>query len=284
MTIAGAFLAACAEELAAPKPGNVHVYAAGHGMTVADFTRSAEAAAPVLCAHAVPLGRRIHDAMVVTLEAVGQNTNLGILLLCGPLAMAAEHGGASLQQNVSGVIGASDLVDAEAVFSAIRLARPGGLGVVGRHDVHAPATVPLTAAMAEASGRDSVARQWSNGFADVFGDGLSVYAAARARWRDPAWASLAVYLHFATTFADSHVQRRHGAAVALEVRARAHRMGGALSACDEPRRMLPDLLTWDATLKAGGINPGTSADLAVATGFAWRLQNGAAAEWLALAR
>ena len=61
-------------------------------MTVADFIRSAEVSAPLLCRAGAPLGQRIRDAAAATRDAVGQNTNLGILLLCGPLAMAAERG------------------------------------------------------------------------------------------------------------------------------------------------------------------------------------------------
>jgi hypothetical protein len=91
VTIAAAFLEACLEELAAPKPGNVHVHAPGHRMTVEDFVRSAEVSAPLLCRAGAPLGRRILDAATATREAVGQNTNLGMLLLCAPLAMAGER-------------------------------------------------------------------------------------------------------------------------------------------------------------------------------------------------
>ena len=35
--IAAAFRAACLDELEAPKPGNVHVFAVGHRMTVGGF-------------------------------------------------------------------------------------------------------------------------------------------------------------------------------------------------------------------------------------------------------
>ena len=35
--IAAAFVAACRDELDAPKPGNVHVFADGHRMTAAEF-------------------------------------------------------------------------------------------------------------------------------------------------------------------------------------------------------------------------------------------------------
>ena len=59
--IAAAFLAACAAELAALKPGNVHVHAAGHGMTVEDFA-AAPAAAPAIAAAGAPVGERVRRA------------------------------------------------------------------------------------------------------------------------------------------------------------------------------------------------------------------------------
>ena len=264
--ITAAFVEACAEELAAPKPGNVHVHAAGHRMTVTDFIRSADVSAPLLCRAGAALGRRIRDAAAATRDAVGQNTNLGILLLCGPLAVAAERG-----QTTSAVIAASDLDDAQAVFDAIRIAQPGGLGSVDHHDVCQPATVSLSEAMAEAAGRDSIARQWTNGFADVFGFGMAAYAAARSRWADPSWAALAAYLAFLIAFPDSHVERKHGAVIAATVRREAERVSDKLAACADPLALLPGLLAWDTALKTEGINPGTSADLTVATAFAWRL-------------
>lgn len=270
-TIEAAFRAACLDELAAPKPGNVHVHAAGHRMSVADFERSAEVAAPHVCAVGARLGRRVLNAVAATRTATGQNTNLGILLLAAPIAMAVEYTTADLRGSVVDVIAASDMADAEDVFAAIRLAVPGGLGSVARHDVHAPAIAALPVTMAEAAPRDRIARQWSNGFADVFGGGLRVYGAARARWCDPAWATLAAYLHFLADDWDSHVLRKHGAAIAEATRRQAETMRDALQGCAEPPRLLPSLLEWDATLKAASVNPGTCADLTVATIMSWRL-------------
>ena len=37
--IAAAFKAACSDELDALKPGNVHVFASGHGMTAFEFVQ-----------------------------------------------------------------------------------------------------------------------------------------------------------------------------------------------------------------------------------------------------
>ncbi len=271
MTLEQAFVGACAEELAAPKPGNVHVHAEGHGMTVADFVRSAEAAASALCRPGAALGARIFDAVAATRATVGQNTNLGIVLLSAPLLMAAEAREADLRVRLRRVLANADLKDAEAVFAAIRLADPGGLGHAERHDIRAPAQVTLAVAMGEAAHRDSIARQWTTDFADVFGLGLDGYQAARTRWRRADWAALAAYLGFLAAFPDSHVRRKHGLEIAERVQCEAARVRDQVNGATNPADCLPALLDWDRRLKECDINPGTSADLTVATILAWRL-------------
>ena len=91
--IRAAYLAACQAELQALKPGNVHVFADGHGMSVADFEASAAASAGALTDPALPVGERILRAVRRSRRAAGCNTNLGILLLCAPLAAAAAGDG-----------------------------------------------------------------------------------------------------------------------------------------------------------------------------------------------
>src|SRR5690242_14660894 len=90
--LSAAYIAACELELRALKPGNVHDFAAGHGMTVDDFAASAEVSAGPLCRPGASVGERILGAIRATRERVGCNTNLGIVLLAAPLVAAAEHG------------------------------------------------------------------------------------------------------------------------------------------------------------------------------------------------
>ncbi len=270
--IEAAFRAACAEEIAALKPGNVHVHAAGHGMTSQDFLASAEASAPALCASGASLGGRILGAIVATREAVSMNTNLGIVLLCAPLAMAAEaETGGDLRDRVRDVCEGAGIDDAELVFRAIVLAAPGGLGDAAQHDVRAPARVPLLAAMAEARDRDRIAHQYVTGFGDVFGLALSVYQDTLRQWTDPVWATLAVYLEHLSAAPDSHIMRKRGKGAASQVMHAARSMRSRLMASKEPALLLPELASWDAALKREGLNPGTSADLTVASLFAQRL-------------
>ncbi len=127
--------------------------------------------------------------------------------------------------------------------------------------------------MAEAAERDRIARQYVTDFDDVFELGEPVLKTALPRLPHPGWAALSVYLAFLASFPDSHVVRKFGAGLAEDTRRTAGDLRARWEACEAPERLLPDLLAWDADLKGRGINPGTSADLTVATLFVDRLQN-----------
>ncbi len=271
--VAGAFIAACHDELEAPKPGNVHVFADGHGMTANDFLRSAEAAAPALSNSALAVGARILAAVEATFAAVGMNTNLGIVLLCAPLAAAAQRGG-ELRERVKQTVAGLTQEDAESAFKAILRAAPAGLGTALRHDVRAPAAVTLLEAMREAAGRDKVAFQYSSDFTDIFETGMGALASARGRGWPAPWPVAAVYLAFLAGFPDSHIARKNGPEAAARVQIEAQEARKRVMNTANPAETLQDLLRFDRRLKARGLNPGTSADLTVATVFADRLNRG----------
>ena len=275
--VAAAFEAACRTELTALKPGNVHHHAPGHGMTAADFEASARAAAPALAAPGARVGARILGAIERTRAAVGCNTNLGIVLLCAPLAQAALDGtGADLRQRLGLVLRDLDVTDAQLAFEAIRLAAPAGLGASPAHDVQDAPTVDLRAAMAEASAHDRIALQYVTGYADIFEFGLPRLRDTRARWRDDAWAAASIYLGFLARFPDTHLVRKFGAATAEKVRAEVAPLDARLLRCGDPATLFDLLLDHDRALKSDGLNPGTSADLTVATLFADALAEPAA--------
>lgn len=270
--IAAAFRAACLAEIHALKPGNVHVHAEGHGMTVADFEASAEAAASHIAAAGTGVGARILNAVSATRERVGQNTNLGIVLLAAPLAAAAENARAGdLREAVTSVLAALAREDAALCFQAIALANPGGLGTVPEHDVRGKARITLLEAMRMAADRDRIAYQYATGFADIFETGMSAILAPTTIPADLPAIAERVYWHFLIRIPDSHIARKYGAARAEEIRVRAEDLDCRLpaAAAGERARML---LAFDAELKAEDVNPGTTADITVATVFAQVLQ------------
>ncbi len=272
--VGAAVRAACLGELLALKPGNVHRHADGHGMTAADFEASAEAVAATIADPGLGVGERILAAVRATRAAVGCNTNLGIVLLAAPLVQAAlAAGGGSLRDKLRPVLAGLTLADADRAFQAILLAEPAGLGHSDRHDVREAARVSLRDAMTEAAGRDRVARQYASDYADIFELGLPWLRAALETWRDEPWATARVYLGFLARFPDSHITRKHGAETAEDLCRRAAPLADKLAGAEDPAVLTRDLLAFDRALKAEGLNPGTSADLTVATLLAQKLED-----------
>jgi triphosphoribosyl-dephospho-CoA synthase len=264
-SVAGAFRAACQAELTAFKPGNVHIFRDGHRMTVATFERAAEVAAVRLVSGRT-VGERIEGAVRASLAAVGCNANLGILLLCAPLAEAALTAlpQESLRTALARVLAGLTVADAEAAFRAIASANPGGLGRAEAHDVSAPPAVTLREAMAAAAERDRIARQYVVDFEDVFA------AAAVFRSKPPGRVAVEdVYLGLLSLFPDSHIARKFGMETAERVRREAVAFAASLDAEPDRDRALD---AFDLHLKAKGINPGTTADLTVAALFAATLE------------
>jgi len=222
--------------------------------------------APPLAAAGARVGQRVRDGVEATFAAVGQNTNLGILLLCAPLAVAAERPG-PLAEALTAVLAGFDASDSRDVFAAIRRANPGGLGRAERHDVSqaddAPVP-PLRAAMAEAAPRDRIARAYADGFCDLFTIGLPALIGARAGGLAPPWTTTAVHIAYLIAVPDSHIARKHGPERAEAVRAEAR---ARLAGLDLAAAPVEELLAYDRELKAAGLNPGTSADFTVATLF-----------------
>jgi triphosphoribosyl-dephospho-CoA synthase len=278
--IAAAFVAACEDELAALKPGNVHRYADGHGMRAADFSASAAAAAPALTRGGRRVGRRILDATAATWAAVGCNTNLGIVLLCAPMAYAAETVLASGAAGVDGdrlaagiglALAELDIDDAERAFRAIALANPGGLGENEAADVRAPARIDLRRAMQLAAAHDRIAMQYVNGFSDIMDFALPCFRQLLAAGDSRECATTGVYLAMLARWPDTHLLRKFSDSVAQTVTREAQGFHDKFMRTKLSPQLRDELLAWDSRLKTQGLNPGTSADMTVATLFAHRL-------------
>lgn len=267
--VRGALCHACRMEIEAYKPGNVSIHAPGHGMSAEDFLRSAEVSADALSRPGLRVGMRVLEAVRATRACVGCNTNLGILLLCAPLALAAQLDVAetNLRGRLRQVLDGLDRADGEAVFEAICIARPAGLGQVQEYDVAAACEVTLREAMQAASDRDRIAHQYVTDYVDVFDVGLPALQAQLTRSGDLGgltWATVASYLALLSRFPDTHIMRKFGTGIAEKVRIEAEGVASAFKVCENSTDAARLLETFDKKLKREGINPGTSADLTVA--------------------
>lgn len=286
MNLAEQIEISCLVEATARKPGNVHPAASFVDLTYDDFVAAARAIADQLAeARRVGLGQAVLNAIRATRQAAGSNVNLGIALLIAPLA--AVRSGMPLSSGICDVLARTTVEDAEQVYEAIRLARPGGLGQAESQDVNDRPSVTLRAAMALAADRDKIAEQYSTDFALVLGPARSWLVDEWRRASEiarmipqtnsatgglgmPPWeaAIIRLQLRLLAHAPDSLVARKCGLATAIELQNRAADVCGS-DWTDSRRDELP-LRQFDDWLREDGHrrNPGTTADLIAATLFA----------------
>jgi triphosphoribosyl-dephospho-CoA synthase len=258
-------------EVTARKVGNVHRYADFADTTYLDFVLSAVASATSigLAAWVAEGMSTFGDALYMGVQSrhdvTAKNTNLGILLLILPLAYQPRE--EDLRKSVATRLSSLTIDDAKDAFQAIREANPGGLGDAPEQDVRNEPTVTLLEAMKLAADRDMVARQYANGFADVFDFGVPAFLTGFERFGCVEAAIIDSQLRWLAEYPDSLIARKNGPAVAADVQRRAaevFKLGGI--ATPEGRAAGVAL---DRHLRSDGnkLNPGTTADLITACLF-----------------
>jgi triphosphoribosyl-dephospho-CoA synthase len=257
---------ACIWEATARKPGNVHRFRDFDDTGYIDFLTSAAAIAPVLAdAPHHTVGATVFEAVQRTRLVSRGNTNLGIILLLAPLAKADVL--LDARAGTVAVLEALTIDDAEQVYSAIVLAGAGGLARVAEQDVRERPTVSLREAMTLAADRDLIARQYVNGFAEVFDEAAPAVLRGLKSTGCLEGGIVHTHLHLMSRFPDTLIGRKRGVAEAKES---AHRAGRVLEAgwphTPAGRSALAELDVW---LRAEGHqrNPGTTADLIAASLF-----------------
>ena len=252
------------------KPGNVGFHADTDKLSTDEFLKSAEASAIPISEPSLGLGERIFEAVHATHQAVGTNTNLGIILLVAPLIQAsfAKKQADTLTSLVVQVLECSTVEDAKQMYRAIRLAEPGGMGKKNSQDLSQEPSVTLLNTMKIAASWDRIADQYSNNFSDVFNFGIPRFNEYLKNWQDERWATTGLFLSYLAKFADSLIERKHGVLKAKEISDMILPLERELCRSGTPYRYESQLLEIDGHLKRNRINPGTTADLTVATIFA----------------
>ena len=239
-----------------------------------DFTVSAAACSEPLCRPRAALGERILSALEATHRVVSHNTNLGIVLLCAPLAHAAlrRRAAQSLRDAVAQALDAATIEDALYAYRAIGMAEAGGLGRAPRLDVAEKPHVDLRETMRAACRRDRIAAQYVNDYREIFDYGVPLLLEFRSKWGNNGWSVVGVYLTLLAEYPDSLVVRKHGAQQAAVISREVAPLQRQLARSAAPEKFRGRLLDLDADLKQRGLNPGTTADLTVASIFAADLE------------
>jgi triphosphoribosyl-dephospho-CoA synthase len=270
---------ACVWEATARKPGNVHRFRDFDDTCYLDFISSAAAMAPAIAVAAhYGVGATVCEAVRMTKMVCKRNTNLGIALLLAPLTKARPTSAKPLPDyrgEVRRVLDEMDRFEQDAdeesrfpdagyVYYAIALANPGGLGEAPDQDVRKRPTAKLLDCMAIAQDRDLIARQYVNGFAEVFDGVAPALLAGIARTGCLEGGIIHAHLTTMAKHPDSLIGRKLGESVARESASRAESvLAAGWPQTESGRKAIGELDDW---LRGDGNrrNPGTTADLIAA--------------------
>jgi triphosphoribosyl-dephospho-CoA synthase len=232
-----------------------------------DFLLSAVAIAEPLNRIGIEgIGAAVFRAIQATRQVVTTNTNLGMVLLLAPLAAVPD--GINLAQGVEAVLESTTVEDAKWVYRAIRLAQPGGMGDVPDQDINQEPSMTLRTVMTLATERDLVARQYANGFREIFDEVLPALRRSMAGGHPLETAIIFAYLNFLALHPDTLIARKHGLDRAIAVSRRAAELlDRGWPECETARQQRQ---AFDAWLRHPGnrYNPGTTADLVTAALYA----------------
>ena len=176
-----------------------------------------------------------------------------------------QQTGQDLRDSLREVLGNTTVDDADWVFKAITLASPGGLGESKEHDVADMPVVSLTQAMEVASIKDRIAMQYTTNYKDIFDFSILRYNTQFDRFENQEWAAVSVFTGLLSKYPDSHIERKYGNKYSGWVLKQIITVDDALLNTNRPEQLVPMLHEVDRKFKAKGINPGTTADLTVAT-------------------
>ncbi len=252
----------------APKVGNVYRGADFENLTLADFLTAATRIGPIL-AHALTngVGQTVLDGVITTHHAVATNTNLGTLLLFAPLAAAmAKPQPHKLQKNLATLLATLTPTDTRLVYQAIRLTGTDSLDSVPAADISdpPPSDLNLLEAMKLAENYDLIARQYSNGFQQIFTEVVPALLLALQNNLTLADAIVHTQIQLLATYPDSLIARKCGAQTAQEASDRA----AEVLATGSPGEAAyaTELTNFDFWLRSDKHrrNPGTTADMIAA--------------------
>ncbi|MGB9714374.1 MAG: triphosphoribosyl-dephospho-CoA synthase [Candidatus Bathyarchaeales archaeon] len=284
-------------EVGADKPGNVNFVVGFEGTNHAHFLASAVAAARHFRLAAergiavsrgeislsdVGLGGIIRDCVAdINAWQSGGNTLLGTVILFVPLAVAAGMTRtderfvfelSELRKNLKLVIEATTPEDAVAVYDAIKIANPSGLGKAPDLDINSPDStnrilkekVSLYQVFQIAASYDTVCSEWISNYPITFDFAYPNLVEEIKRNGNLNMAIIHTFLKVLAKHPDTFIARKVGFGKAREVSFMAEevtKLGGLATQTGREK-----LREFDAVLRKSDslLNPGTTADIIAA--------------------
>lgn len=276
-----------------PKPGNVHRTRNYDDMVFQDFVISAVVIGNTMEEVArqsneiddlskAELGKYILQAVDETNRWIETNTNLGIMMMCIPIAAAAAISNCfdEIQENVGRLMDATTVEDAVNLYDAINVADAGGMGDQEEFDVMSEKAKDelrvnnqtMFDVLEISAGWDRLANELTNKMPVCFEIGYPTFSHIWKSCDDVDVINKATVLTFMTILSqipDTLISRKYGNEVAESVSEKAEK----LLAFKDDDSFVEKLLEFDDYLFENKLNPGTTADLTAASIFLSYLAN-----------
>ena len=262
-----------------PKPGNVHRTRDFDDMEFEDFVISGivigdtirEACTDVDVENP-QLGKYILQAVAETDRWIKNNTNLGIVMMTTPIAVAAAISDSfdEIRENIKLVMGNTSVDDACDLYDAINIADAGGMGDQDEYDVASDNAKnelrqnnqTMYDVLKISAPWDMLAREMTGDMPAVFEIGYPKYHELRQS-KSQNDACVLTFLTILSHVPDTLISRKYGSDEAMKISLMTRDL---LNIKDEPD-FKDRLREFDDYLFKNKYNPGTTADLTAASIF-----------------
>ena len=262
-----------------PKPGNVHRTRDYSDMVFEDFIISGivigdtiREACTDVDAENPKLGKYILQAVDETDRWINNNTNLGIVMMITPIAVAAAISDSfdDIRQNVKLIMANTSVDDACDLYDAINIADAGGMGDQDEYDVASDNAKnelrennqTMFDVLKISAPWDMLAREMTSDMPAVFEIGYPTYHELTPE-KSKNEACVLTFLTILSQVPDTLISRKYGSDEAMKV---SMMVRDLLNLRDEPD-FAERLKEFDDFLFKNKLNPGTTADLTAASIF-----------------
>ncbi|AMK15602.1 triphosphoribosyl-dephospho-CoA synthase [Methanobrevibacter olleyae] len=277
-----------------PKPGNVHRTRNYDDMVFEDFIISgvvigntveelANQSREIDDLSNAELGKYILQAVNETDKWIANNTNLGIMMMCIPIASAAaiSNNFDEIQENVGHLMKSTTVEDAVNLYDAINVADAGGMGNHEEFDVMSEKAKDelrtnnqtMFDVLEISASWDRLANELTNRMPVCFDIGYPTFSNFLRTCEDVDVINKATVLTFITILSqipDTLISRKYGDEIAESVSKKADEV---LKFKDDGS-FVEKLLEFDDYLYENNYNPGTTADLTATSIFISYLEMG----------
>ena len=261
-----AYLFSCKKDIELIKPGNVNLLSSHKDTKAQDYLDSAILSSKELFNQNYSLGKRILESVNVTRSQVNVNTNLGIILLCAPVIQSyIDFNNLDLRQGIKKTLSTSSIKDTHDLCAAINISSPGGLGDSDMYDTASYPNASIKQIMDYSQEYDRISYQYSHNFSDIFDFIIPKLEFLNQRYESLDISLSLLFIEILAKIPDSHISRKFGDKIAKKTSNNARDLLKILDREHDPDYLAKALNNLDYEYKKKGINPGTTADLLVAS-------------------